>query len=58
MTIAEKILAKHADKDEVQPGDIVQAEIDLVMLTEQLGRRIHVEWDELADIVEDVWDKK
>jgi len=31
MTITEKILAKHAGKDVVRPGDLIQANIDIVM---------------------------
>ena len=57
MTIAEKILAKHCHKKKVVPGEIVQADLDLVMLTEQLGRRIYREWDKLTDVINNVWDK-
>jgi len=31
MTITEKILAAHSDRDEVGPGDLVEARVDLVM---------------------------
>ena len=31
MTIAEKILAAHADRDEVRPGQIIEARIDLAL---------------------------
>jgi 3-isopropylmalate/(R)-2-methylmalate dehydratase large subunit len=31
MTIAEKILARHADKDVVQPGELINARVDLVL---------------------------
>lgn len=56
-TIVEKILATHSNNDKVKAGDIIEAEIDLVMLTEQLGRRIYREWEGLTDVVDGVWDK-
>ena len=31
MTIAEKILARHADKDSVRPGELINARVDLVL---------------------------
>ena len=31
MTITEKILAKHSGKEKVKPGDLIEAELDLVM---------------------------
>jgi 3-isopropylmalate/(R)-2-methylmalate dehydratase large subunit len=37
MTIAEKILASHSDRDKVSPGEIVHASIDRVMVHEMLG---------------------
>ena len=37
MTIAEKILAKKADKNTVEPGEIIEAEIDYVMLNDVTG---------------------
>jgi 3-isopropylmalate/(R)-2-methylmalate dehydratase large subunit len=56
-TIVEKILAAHSGRKKVEAGQIIEANIDLVMLTEQLGRRIYRDWDELADVVDEVWDK-
>jgi 3-isopropylmalate/(R)-2-methylmalate dehydratase large subunit len=37
MTIAQKILAKKAGKSEVEPGEIVEAEIDYVMVNDVTG---------------------
>lgn len=37
MTIAEKILARAAGKDEAEPGEIVEAEVDYVMLNDVTG---------------------
>ncbi|KPV63476.1 MAG: Isopropylmalate/citramalate isomerase large subunit [Candidatus Bathyarchaeota archaeon BA1] len=37
MTIAEKIIASHSDKDKVAPGEIVNATVDRVMVHEILG---------------------
>ena len=31
MTITEKILAKHCGKDKVEPGELINAKLDLVM---------------------------
>lgn len=56
-TIVEKILAAHSDREKVEAGEIIEANVDLVMLTEQLGRRIYRDWDELEDAVDGVWDK-
>lgn len=36
-TIAEKILAKHAGKSDVTPGEIVEAEVDYVMVNDVTG---------------------
>lgn len=57
MNMAEKILAGHTDKKEVEPGEIVNAKVDLIMLTEQLGRRIYKVFDQLMDNGDGVWDK-
>jgi 3-isopropylmalate/(R)-2-methylmalate dehydratase large subunit len=32
MTITEKILAKHSDKDSVKPGELINAKLDIIML--------------------------
>jgi 3-isopropylmalate/(R)-2-methylmalate dehydratase large subunit len=37
MTIAEKILARASGKDRVEPGEIVEAEVDYVMLNDVTG---------------------
>ncbi|RKY60906.1 MAG: 3-isopropylmalate dehydratase large subunit, partial [Candidatus Latescibacterota bacterium] len=31
MTITEKILAAHAEREEVRPGELIEARVDLVM---------------------------
>lgn len=57
-TIAERILARHADREQVESGEIVTAKVDLVMLTEQLGRRIYKVFSDLVgDDGDGVWDK-
>jgi len=40
MTMAEKILAEHADLKRVEPGEIVNAKVDVAMVHEVLGIRI------------------
>ena len=37
-TLAEKILASKAGKDEVYPGRFINAHVDLVLASEQIGR--------------------
>jgi len=39
-TIAEKILAAHCEQDKVEPGDIINAEVDIIMSHEMLGMRV------------------
>ncbi|MEM1659095.1 MAG: hypothetical protein QXK94_08695 [Candidatus Jordarchaeales archaeon] len=41
MTISEKILASHSGKERVEPGEIVNAKVDLVMVHEMLGSAAH-----------------
>mgnify|MGYP005848585083 CR=1 FL=1 len=52
--ITEKILANHAGLKTVAPGDIIEAEIDLVMVHEQLGGRIAPEYAKLE--CDSIWD--
>ena len=54
-TIAEKILLDHAHgiKD-LEPGQFIDCKIDLIMVHEQLGGRIHVEYEKLG--LDHVWD--
>ena len=54
MTIAEKILAAHSGRANVSPGDIVEADVDLLMVHEVLGSRIIPILDEMG--FEKVWD--
>jgi len=37
MTISEKILASHSGREHVEPGEIVNAKVDLAMVHEMLG---------------------
>lgn len=53
-TIVEKILGEHTSKKDVSPGEFIEANIDLVMVHEQLGGRIHKEYDKLG--LDKVWD--
>ena len=53
-TIAEKILRAHSKEDDVAPGDFIECNIDLVMVHEQLGGRIHKEYEKLN--LDTVWD--
>ena len=48
-TIAEKILLNHAPAiKELSPGQFIDCNIDLIMVHEQLGGRIHVEYEKLG----------
>ena len=53
-TIAEKILETHSSSKNVVPGDFIEAKIDLIMVHEQLGGRIHEEFKKLE--LDSVWD--
>lgn len=54
-TIAEKILLDHAPGiKELAPGQFIDCIIDLIMVHEQLGGRIHVEYEKLG--LDRVWD--
>lgn len=53
-TLAEKILKTHSNVDEISPGQFVEADIDLIMVHEQLGGRIHLEYKKLG--LDTVWD--
>jgi len=55
-TIAEKILKTHSKVEEISPGQFIEAEIDLIMVHEQLGGRIHLEYKKLG--LNTVWDPK
>jgi len=54
MTIAEKILVEHADLKRVEPGEIVNARIDVAMVHEVLGIRVATMLREAG--VNKVWD--
>ncbi|MHA1985546.1 MAG: 3-isopropylmalate dehydratase large subunit [Promethearchaeota archaeon] len=53
-TIAEKILLNHSNLKEISPGQFVNCDIDLIMVHEQLGGRIHKEYEKLG--IDYVWD--
>jgi homoaconitate hydratase family protein len=53
-TIAEKILLNHSNLKDISPGQFVNCEIDMIMVHEQLGGRIHKEYEKLA--IDYVWD--
>lgn len=54
-TIAEKILTNHCKTPkELSPGEYVECDIDLIMVHEQLGGRIHVEYEKLG--YDHIWD--
>jgi homoaconitate hydratase family protein len=53
-TIAEKILLEHSDLKEISPGQFIDCNIDLLMVHEQLGGRIHKEYEKLG--IDYVWD--
>ena len=52
-TIAEKILLNHSNLREIVPGQFIECEIDLIMVHEQLGGRIHKEYNKLG--LDHVW---
>jgi methanogen homoaconitase large subunit len=54
LTITEKILRKHCPEKNISPGQFIEAEIDLIMVHEQLGGRIHEEYEKLE--IDYVWD--
>ncbi len=53
-TVAEKILLEHSDLKEISPGQFIECDIDLIMVHEQLGGRIHKEYEKLG--IDYVWD--
>jgi len=53
-TIAEKILSSHCNCTNISPDEFIEAEIDLIMVHEQLGGRIHEEYEKLG--MDHVWD--
>ncbi len=53
-TIAEKILLNHTSGiEDISPGQFIDCNIDLIMVHEQLGGRIHVEYEKLG--LDKVW---
>ncbi|GAH31680.1 unnamed protein product, partial [marine sediment metagenome] len=52
--IAEKILKEHSNLKEISPGQFINSEIDLIMVHEQLGGRVHIEYEKLG--IDYVWD--
>ncbi|MHA1194144.1 MAG: 3-isopropylmalate dehydratase large subunit [Promethearchaeota archaeon] len=54
LTITEKILKEHSQEKNISPGNFLEADIDLIMVHEQLGGRIHKEYEKLG--IDYVWD--
>ncbi len=52
--MAEKILLEHSNLKEISPGQFIDCDIDLIMVHEQLGGRIHREYEKLG--IDYVWD--
>ena len=55
-TITEKILAAHAGKDEVRPGEIITARVDLVLVNDITGLIVDREFRKMG--VSKVWDRE
>ena len=53
-TIAEKILFEHSNLKEIAPGQFIECNIDLIMVHEQLGGRIHKEYEKFG--LDHIWD--
>jgi homoaconitate hydratase family protein len=53
-TICEKIFKEHSSLKDIEPNQYIEAPIDLVMVHEQLGGRIHKEYEKLG--INYVWD--
>lgn len=53
-TICEKIFKNHTNLKDIQPNQYIESPIDLVMVHEQLGGRIHTEYEKLD--IDYVWD--
>lgn len=53
-TIAEKVLLEHSTVKHITPGQFIEGDIDLIMVHEQLGGRIHKEYEKLG--IDYVWD--
>ncbi len=53
-TLAEKLMAAHTIEGSAEAGEIIEAEVDLIMVHEVLGSRIIPVLDEMG--VEEVWD--
>jgi len=56
MTIAEKILAAHSNKKEVTPGEIINANLDIVLANDITAPIAIKEFEKLG--VNDVFDKE
>ncbi|MBN1801367.1 MAG: 3-isopropylmalate dehydratase large subunit [Candidatus Lokiarchaeota archaeon] len=52
-TVTEKILMDHSEEKKAIPGDFIECEIDTLMVHEQLGGRIHKEFEKLG--IDRVW---
>ncbi len=54
LTIAEKILLSHSDEKRIEPGEIIEATIDIAMSHEMLGTRVLPQLAEAG--VKKIWD--
>ncbi len=52
-TVVEKILLDHSKEKKATSGDFIESEIDTLMVHEQLGGRIHQEFEKLG--IDQVW---
>jgi 3-isopropylmalate/(R)-2-methylmalate dehydratase large subunit len=52
--MAEKILLKHTEKKEIEPGEIIEASIDVAMSHEMMGSRVLPQLNEAG--VKKIWD--
>jgi homoaconitate hydratase family protein len=53
-TIAEKVLLDHSNVKDITAGQFIECSIDLIMVHEQLGGRIHEEYEKLG--IDYIWD--
>lgn len=57
MTMAEKILARTAGKEEVRPGDFIWAKVDTAMMDDLLGPRVVIA-ENIKKLGNRIWDKE
>jgi len=57
MTMAEKILARVAGREQVKPGDFIWAKVDTAMMDDLLGPRVVIA-DNIKKLGDRIWDKE